>query len=249
VVTTGGTGISPTDRTPEATEAVVDYEVPGLAAAIRAAGLPAVPTAMLSRGLAGVAGRTLIVNLPGSRGGVSDGLEVLDRVVEHALSQLAGGDHQAGDEAAALEPSGTASARVVLAQVTSEPVTVEQHADLVAGDASGAVVTFGGIVRDHDEGRAVERLDYEAHPTADKVLDSVIADVAARHPDVQAIAASHRIGALAIGDVALACAVAAAHRQPAFAACADLVDTIKERLPIWKHQVFSDGSDEWVNSP
>jgi molybdenum cofactor synthesis domain-containing protein len=93
VITTGGTGISPTDRTPEATRTVLDYEVPGLADAIRRAGLPAVPTAVLSRGVAGVAGRTLVVNLPGSTGGVRDGLGVLADVLDHAVDQLRGGDH------------------------------------------------------------------------------------------------------------------------------------------------------------
>ena len=94
VVTTGGTGISPTDRTPEATRAVLDYEVPGLADVIRMSGWPRVPGSVLSRGVAGVAGRTLIVNLPGSTGGVRDGLDVLGSVVEHALDQLRGGDHK-----------------------------------------------------------------------------------------------------------------------------------------------------------
>ncbi|KZB87246.1 molybdenum cofactor biosynthesis protein [Amycolatopsis regifaucium] len=93
IVTTGGTGISPTDRTPDVTRAILDYELPGVADAIRAAGLPAVPTAVLSRGVAGVAGRTLVVNLPGSRGGVKDGLGVLDGILDHAVDQLAGGDH------------------------------------------------------------------------------------------------------------------------------------------------------------
>src|SRR5690606_19618769 len=94
VITTGGTGISPTDATPEVTRAVLDYEVPGLADAIRTAGAPTVPTAVLSRGLAGVAGRTLVVNLPGSTGGVRDGLSVLAGVLDHAVDQLRGGDHR-----------------------------------------------------------------------------------------------------------------------------------------------------------
>ena len=96
VLTSGGTGLTPTDRTPEATAAVVEYQVPGLADAVRRAGSDAVPTAVLSRGIAGVAGRTLIVNLPGSTGGVRDGLAVLEPVVDHALQQISGGDHRPG---------------------------------------------------------------------------------------------------------------------------------------------------------
>lgn len=94
VLTTGGTGINPTDRTPEVTLPLLDRELPGLAEALRAAGVAkGVPTAVLSRGLAGVAGSTLVVNLPGSRGGVKDGIEVLAQVVPHAVDQLRGGDH------------------------------------------------------------------------------------------------------------------------------------------------------------
>lgn len=101
VVTTGGTGVSPTDETPERTRAVLAYEIPGLAEAIRAYGVAqGVPTAALSRGVAGVAGQTVIVNLPGSRGGVRDGLAVLRDVLAHAVDQVRGGDHprEEGDQ-------------------------------------------------------------------------------------------------------------------------------------------------------
>jgi molybdenum cofactor synthesis domain-containing protein len=93
VLTSGGTGITPTDRTPDETRAVLDYEVPGIAEAIRAHSRDRVPTSVLSRGLAGVAGRTLVVNLPGSTGGAKDGLAVLAPILAHAVEQLHGGDH------------------------------------------------------------------------------------------------------------------------------------------------------------
>lgn len=260
VLTTGGTGISPTDRTPEATEPLLDRRLPGLADAIRSAGLPQVPTAVLSRGLAGVAGRTLIVNLPGSTGGVRDGLGVLETVLDHAVEQLHGTDHigsgtgvpiapavDPADVPAVAAPSGIGE--VLRAVVTEEPLDVEEHARLVSRSTTGAVVTFSGLVRDHDGGRTVRVLEYSGHPIADDVIARVAAQIAATHPAVQALAVSHRIGVLAIGDSALACAVSAAHRRDAFDACAALVDEVKLQLPIWKRQEFANGSQEWVNCP
>ncbi len=98
VLTTGGTGINPTDRTPEATRPLLDHELPGVSEAIRAYGVAqGIPTAMLSRGLAGVSGRAVVVNLPGSRGGVKDAIAVLADVVPHAVDQLRGGDHDRGE--------------------------------------------------------------------------------------------------------------------------------------------------------
>jgi molybdenum cofactor synthesis domain-containing protein len=263
VLTTGGTGISPTDRTPEATEPLLDRRLPGLADAIRSAGLPQVPTAVLSRGLAGVAGRTLVVNLPGSTGGVRDGLAVLEQVLDHAIEQLHGADHLGsgtgepsvaaghghghGHAKAAAVPTG--SAVVLRAVVTEEPLDVEEHARLVSRPSAGAVVSFSGLVRDHDGGRGVRALEYTSHPDAAEVIARVAAQVATTHAQVHALAVSHRIGSLAIGDSAIVCAVSAAHRAEAFAACAALVDEVKLQLPIWKRQELSDGSEEWVNSP
>ena len=143
---------------------------------------------------------------------------------------------------------GTPAPVVRRAAVGVEPLDVDEHAALVDDPAAGAVVTFAGVVRDHDGGRSVRGLEYSAHPTAAAVVARVADEVAARATGVRAIAVSPRIGARAGGDVALAGAVAADHRQAAFATCADLVDEVKRALPVWKHQVFTDGGDEWVNS-
>jgi molybdopterin synthase catalytic subunit len=136
----------------------------------------------------------------------------------------------------------------VMATVTTEPLDVDRHEKAVADPAAGGLVAFQGVVRDHDHGRAVTLLEYEAHPNAQAVLAEVAAEIAA-DPAVYAVAVSHRVGRLAVGDVALVAAVSSAHRAAAFAACARLVDTVKARLPVWKHQVFADGTDEWVNCP
>jgi molybdopterin synthase catalytic subunit len=137
---------------------------------------------------------------------------------------------------------------VEIAEITDQPLDIAAHEAAVARAATGAIVVFHGAVRDHDGGRGVTALEYEGHPTAAAIMREVAAEIAA-DPEVLAVAVSHRVGALAIGDVAIVAAVATAHRKQAFEACARLVDEAKARLPIWKRQVFTDGTDEWVNCP
>ncbi|MGO9385735.1 MAG: molybdenum cofactor biosynthesis protein MoaE [Mycobacterium sp.] len=137
---------------------------------------------------------------------------------------------------------------VVRAAMTEEPIFLAEHEELVGHQSAGAIVGFVGAIRDHDGGRRVVRLEYSAHPSAARLIADVVAEVAEESSGVRAIAASHRIGVLHIGEAALVAAVAADHRQAAFDTCARLVDTIKAQLPVWKHQFFDDGTDEWVNS-
>ncbi|HEX5493784.1 MAG TPA: molybdenum cofactor biosynthesis protein MoaE [Mycobacteriales bacterium] len=130
--------------------------------------------------------------------------------------------------------------------MSDQPLSPEEHLRAVERVDSGACVVFAGVVRDHDHGRKVVELEYVGHPTAERVLTEVAEQVAA-DPSVHAVAVSHRLGPLTVGDVALVAAVSAAHRHEAFAACAALVELVKERIPVWKRQVFPDGTDEWVN--
>ncbi len=129
-----------------------------------------------------------------------------------------------------------------------DAVSLDELLDAVRGPCAGAVVTFTGLVRDHDEGRAVAALDYSAHPSATEQLRAVASE-AACFDGVHAVAAVHRTGPMRIGDVAVALAVAAEHRGQAFIACRYLIDELKARVPIWKHQIFADGSAEWVGTP
>jgi molybdopterin synthase catalytic subunit len=138
--------------------------------------------------------------------------------------------------------------KVRIAEVTELPLDVARHAAATRSAAAGAEVSFCGVVRDHDHDRTVRELEYSSHPSAAGILRQVAEEIAA-DPDVIAVAVSHRTGPLAIGDVALVASVTAAHRQQAFHSCARLVDEVKSRLPIWKRQVFADGTDEWVNCP
>ncbi|MCD1146001.1 molybdenum cofactor biosynthesis protein MoaE [Kocuria sp. LUK] len=134
---------------------------------------------------------------------------------------------------------------VVAAFVTDAPLDHGRAVAAVQDERTGAVVSFSGVIRDHDGGRAVQRLDYTCHPSAGEAIAAVARAVAADHPGVR-IWAAHRVGRLGIGDSALEAAVASAHRKLAFAACDALVDRIKTEVPIWKEQLFADGSTEWV---
>jgi molybdopterin synthase catalytic subunit len=136
----------------------------------------------------------------------------------------------------------------VLAEISAEPLDIGAHERAVLVPAAGAHVVFCGVVRDHDHSKQVTELVYEAHPSAADVLAEVAARFAAL-PGVEALAVSHRIGRLAVGDIALVAAVSTAHRHEAFEICGRFVDEVKQLLPIWKWQQFADGTDEWVNCP
>ncbi len=145
---------------------------------------------------------------------------------------------------------------VVQAVLSSEPISVDQAIAAVESETAGAVVSFSGVVRNHDGGKHVTRLSYSAHPSAHQVMADVVAALVAEHEPAPGsegakpvrIWAAHRIGMLEIGDPALVCAVSAAHRGQAFEVCSELVDRIKAQVPIWKEQFFADGTIEWVGA-
>lgn len=137
---------------------------------------------------------------------------------------------------------------VTLAQVRDTPLSVDEVLEAVRHPRAGGVAVFIGFVREHDHDRDVRGLDYSSHPEASRTLEQVAQRVVDRE-DVIAAAVVHRTGSLVVGDLAVVAAVSAAHRGPAFEACRELVDTLKVTVPIWKHQMFADGSDEWVGMP
>jgi molybdopterin synthase catalytic subunit len=137
---------------------------------------------------------------------------------------------------------------VRLVDLRDTPLSVEEVTGVLDDPTDGGVTVFIGRVRDHDGGKGVTGLDYSAHPTALDRLQAVCDQVAGSHP-VNGIAALHRVGRLEIGDIAVVVAASASHRGQAFDASRDLIDTLKAEVPIWKHQVFSDGTEEWVGAP
>lgn len=253
VITTGGTGLTPDDVTPEMTARFIERRVPGIEQALIAQGLEHTPHAALSRGIAGVAGSTLVINLPGSRSAVRDAMVTLAPLVPHACEQIAGvrTHGRGGDEAALDATPGGATAQpattsaVVATKITRDPCLTDAASTVVTPEC-GAVVEFSGVIRNHDSGRGgVVGLDYTCHPNAEKVLAQVVGEVAQAHPGTR-IVCEHRVGSLQVGDVAIVVAVAAAHRKAAFDCCEDVVNQVKARVPIWKQQHYATGGHDWV---
>ena len=141
-----------------------------------------------------------------------------------------------------------ADSAVRLVALRETPLDVEEVMACLDEPASGGVTLFVGRVRDHDHGLAVRGLEYSAHPTAEDALRRVCAQVAEQY-DVRAVAAVHRVGRLEVGDVAVVVAATAPHRGTAFDASRALIDTLKAEVPIWKHELFDDGTEEWVGTP
>lgn len=134
-----------------------------------------------------------------------------------------------------------------LLAIRDTPLSVDEIFSVVGDAAAGGTALFVGTVRDHDGGKSVTRLEYSAHPTAESELRRVAEKVAGDFP-VAAMAAVHRVGELAVGDLAVVVAVSCPHRAEAFAACRRLIDDLKREVPIWKHQIFADGTEEWVGA-
>ena len=135
-----------------------------------------------------------------------------------------------------------------LIAIRETALSVDEVRNAIADPAAGGEVLFVGTVRNNDADKGVTGLSYSAHPTAEAELRKVTESVVAKFPDVIGVAAVHRIGDLAVGDLAVVVGVSCAHRAEAFHACHALIDELKATVPIWKHQRFMDGSDEWVGS-
>jgi molybdopterin synthase catalytic subunit len=153
------------------------------------------------------------------------------------VSQVSGGTCEAG-----------AVPEVVLVGIRESPLSVDEVLDAVRDPRAGGIATFIGVVRRRDHGLDVAALDYTSHPSAPQILRELAERVAAGG-DVIRVAAVHRVGHLEIGDLAVVVAVSAVHRGTALDVCRELIDSLKVAVPIWKHQIFEDGSDEWVGTP
>jgi molybdopterin synthase catalytic subunit len=152
------------------------------------------------------------------------------------VSQAGGGTRQAR-----MAPE------VVLAEIRESPLSVDEVLDAVRHPRAGGIATFVGVVRERDHGRGVAVLEYTSHPSASQILRELPDGVAAAGEAIR-VAVVHRVGRLEIGDLAVVVGVSAAHRGTALDVCREVIDTVKVAVPIWKHQIFEDGSDEWVGT-
>ena len=168
------------------------------------------------------------------------------RVVSSGIAHQRGVVGDGGVTSVDVMSEGVTQAARITTDVRDVPLSVDEVVAAVQDRTAGGIALFLGAVRDHDHGRVVTSLDYSAHPTASELLQKVAEAVAADHPDVVALAAIHRVGELAIGDLAVVVGASAPHRAEAFAACRDFIDTLKEQVPIWKHEAFADGDSSWV---
>ena len=138
--------------------------------------------------------------------------------------------------------------QIRLIAIRDTALSVDEVRNAIADPAAGGEVLFTGTVRNNDADKGVTGLAYSAHPSAEAELRKVIEAIVAKFPEVIGIAAVHRIGDLAVGDLAVVVGVSCAHRTEAFHACHALIDELKATVPIWKHQLFTDGTEEWVGS-
>lgn len=138
--------------------------------------------------------------------------------------------------------------QIRLIAIRDTELSLDEVRAAVADPAAGGIALFAGTVRDNDSDKGVNALAYSAHPSAEDELREVAEVIVTKHPDVIGLAAVHRTGDLEIGDLAVVVAVSTGHRAEAFEACRALIDELKASVPIWKHQLFADGSAEWVGS-
>jgi len=141
-----------------------------------------------------------------------------------------------------------AAAKVVLADLRELPLSVDEALDAVRHPRAGGIATFIGVVRELDHGRAVVALEYTCHPSAPQVLRALAERLGAGGQVIR-LAVLHRVGHLEVGDLAVVVAVSAAHRAAALEVCREVIDALKTTVPIWKHQIFQDGGEEWVGTP
>lgn len=244
LITSGGTGLTPDDLTVETIAPLLDKELPGITQEFFRRGLASTPTAILSGAVAGLAGNTFVMALPGSPGGVKDGCAVLEPVLPHILELTSGATdtHPPADPDYVAEQTGLVVETVIQDSPLENLAARATEATLT--QAMGALVRFDGIVRDHDGGERVAALAYESHPSAPDELRRVCEEVAAEHP--VRIFAAHRTGEVPIGELAFLVLTAAAHRGDAFHACQKVADRVKAEVPIWKEQTLANGTSHWV---